>query len=85
MFLVQLPVLTIGAQSEGGVSRLLPANKMSGGFRIVEFIVLVIGRTVPSFWGMVLFNDIIITDHDRETIANVAITFTKKKNVTVED
>lgn len=85
MFLVQLPVLTIGAQSEGGVSRLLPTNKMSGCFRIVEFIVLVIGRIVPLFWGMVSFNDIIITDQDNETIANVAITFTKKKNVTVED
>ena len=85
MFLVQLLVLTIGAQSEGSVSRLLPANKMSGGFRIVEFILLVIGRIVPLLWGMVLFKDIIITDHNRETIANVAIAFTKKKNVTVED
>ena len=58
---------------------------MSGVFRVVDFIVLLIGRIVSLLRGMVLSNNMTIDDKDGDAIINVTIALGKERNARVED
>ena len=58
---------------------------MSGVFRVVDFVVLFIGRIVSLLRGTVLSNNITIDNKDGGATIDVKIASDKKRNVKVED
>ena len=60
-------------------SHLSLACKMSGVFREVDFVVLLIGRIVSLLQGSVLSNNITIDDKDGGAIINVKIALWQRK------
>ena len=58
---------------------------MSEVFRVVDSVVLLMGRIFSLLRGTVLSNNTTIDDKDEVAIINVTIALGKKRNVKVED